>query len=468
MSPNIVALLYLAAGVLFIMALRGLSSPETSRRGNLYGMAGMTIAVLTTLAQVGAPDSALTWVLIIGGLGIGGGIGAYIARRIPMTSMPELVAAFHSLVGLAAVFVAAGALYAPEAFGIGTPGNIAGLSLFEMSLGVAVGAITFTGSVIAFAKLSGRMSGKPIILPARHLINLALAALMVLLVYWFCQSGGSGGLFWALTATALAFGVLIIVPIGGADMPVVISMLNSYSGWAAAGIGFTLGNIALIVTGALVGSSGAILSYIMCAGMNRSFISVILGGFGGETAGPAAGAEQKPVKLGSAEDAAFLLKNSGKVIIVPGYGMAVAQAQHALREMADQLKKAGVEVKYAIHPVAGRMPGHMNVLLAEANVPYDEVFELEDINNEFAQADVAYVIGANDVTNPAAEEDKTSPIYGMPVLQVWKAGTVMFNKRSLASGYAGIDNPLFYRDNTMMLLGDAKKMTEEIAKALAH
>ncbi len=468
MSPNIVALLYLAAGVLFIMALRGLSSPETSRRGNLYGMAGMTIAVLTTLAQVGAPDSALTWVLIIGGLGIGGGIGAYIARRIPMTSMPELVAAFHSLVGLAAVFVAAGALYAPEAFGIGSPGNIAGLSLFEMSLGVAVGAITFTGSVIAFAKLSGRMSGKPIILPARHLINLALAALMVLLVYWFCLSGGRAGLFWALTATALLFGVLIIVPIGGADMPVVISMLNSYSGWAAAGIGFTLGNIALIVTGALVGSSGAILSYIMCAGMNRSFISVILGGFGGETAGPAAGGEQKPVKLGSAEDAAFLLKNSGKVIIVPGYGMAVAQAQHALREMADQLKKAGVEVKYAIHPVAGRMPGHMNVLLAEANVPYDEVFELEDINNEFAQADVAYVIGANDVTNPAAEEDKTSPIYGMPVLQVWKAGTVMFNKRSLASGYAGIDNPLFYRDNTMMLLGDAKKMTEEIAKALAH
>jgi NAD(P) transhydrogenase subunit beta len=468
MSPNIVALLYLAAGVLFIMALRGLSSPETSRRGNLYGMAGMAIAVLTTLAQIGAPDSALTWALIVGGLAIGGGIGAYIARRIPMTSMPELVAAFHSLVGLAAVFVAAGALYAPEAFGIGAPGAIAALSLFEMSLGVAVGAITFTGSVIAFAKLSGRMSGKPIILPARHLINAGLAALMVLLVYWFCLSGGAGGLFWALTATALLFGVLIIVPIGGADMPVVISMLNSYSGWAAAGIGFTLGNIALIVTGALVGSSGAILSYIMCAGMNRSFISVILGGFGGETAGPADGAEQKPVKLGSAEDAAFLLENAGKVIIVPGYGMAVAQAQHALREMADHLKKAGVEVKYAIHPVAGRMPGHMNVLLAEANVPYDEVFELEDINNEFSQADVVYVIGANDVTNPAAEEDKTSPIYGMPVLQVWKAGTVMFNKRSLASGYAGIDNPLFYRDNTMMLLGDAKKMTEEIGKFMAH
>jgi NAD(P) transhydrogenase subunit beta len=467
MSANLVALLYLAAAVLFIMALRGLSSPETSRRGNLFGMAGMAIAIATTLAQIGAPEEQLTWALIAGGLLIGGSIGAIIARRVPMTAMPELVAAFHSLVGLAAVFVAAGALYAPEAFGIGQPGTIAGASLLEMSLGVAIGAVTFTGSVIAFAKLSGRMSGKPIILPARHIVNLALAALTVALIYRFCQSGGDGALFWAITAAALLFGILIIVPIGGADMPVVISMLNSYSGWAAAGIGFTLGNIALIVTGALVGSSGAILSYIMCKGMNRSFVSVILGGFGGETAGPAGDAEQKPVKLGSAEDAAFLLKNSGKVIIVPGYGMAVAQAQHALREMADRLKKAGVEVKYAIHPVAGRMPGHMNVLLAEANVPYDEVFELEDINNEFAQADVAYVIGANDVTNPAAEDDKGSPIYGMPVLQVWKAGTVMFNKRSLASGYAGIDNPLFYRDNTMMLLGDAKKMTEEIAKDLA-
>jgi NAD(P) transhydrogenase subunit beta len=465
MHPNLVALLYLAAGVLFIMALRGLSSPESSRRGNMYGMIGMIIAVLTTLAQL-SDTSPLTWALIVGGLGIGGAIGATIARRIPMTSMPELVAAFHSLVGLAAVFVAAGALYAPEAFGIGHPRNIAAGSLLEMSLGVAIGAVTFTGSVIAFAKLSGRMSGKPIILPVRHLINAGLAALLLLLIIWFCGSGGDPVLFWAITAVALLFGILIIVPIGGADMPVVISMLNSYSGWAAAGIGFTLGNIALIVTGALVGSSGAILSYIMCTGMNRSFVSVILGGFGGETAGPAAGAEQKPVKIGSAEDAAFLLKNSGKVIIVPGYGMAVAQAQHALREMADHLKGAGVEVKYAIHPVAGRMPGHMNVLLAEANVPYDEVFELEDINNEFAQADVAYVIGANDVTNPAAEDDKSSPIYGMPVLQVWKAGTVMFNKRSLASGYAGIDNPLFYRDNTMMLLGDAKKMTEEIGKAM--
>ena len=467
MSADVIALLYLAAAVLFIMALRGLSSPETSRRGNLLGMAGMGIAIATTLAQIGAPEEPLTWLLILGGLAIGGGIGATIARRVPMTAMPELVAAFHSLVGMAAVLVAAGALYAPEAFGIGHPGAIAGASLLEMSLGVAIGAITFTGSVIAFAKLSGRMSGKPIILPLRHLINLALAALTVLLIVWFVQSGGDRTLFWAITAAALLFGILIIVPIGGADMPVVISMLNSYSGWAAAGIGFTLGNIALIITGALVGSSGAILSYIMCKGMNRSFVSVILGGFGGETAGPAAGAEQKPVKLGSAEDAAFLLKNSGKVIIVPGYGMAVAQAQHALREMADRLKKAGVEVKYAIHPVAGRMPGHMNVLLAEANVPYDEVFELEDINNEFSQADVAYVIGANDVTNPAAEDDKGSPIYGMPVLQVWKAGTVMFNKRSLASGYAGIDNPLFYRDNTMMLLGDAKKMTEAIAKDLA-
>ncbi len=468
MSPNVVALLYLAAGVLFILALRGLSSPASSRQGNMLGMAGMAIAIATTLGQIGDPNSVFTWILIVAGLAIGGGIGAYIARSIPMTSMPELVAAFHSLVGLAAVFVAAGALYAPEAFGIGTPGNIAAGSLVEMSLGVAIGAITFTGSVIAFAKLSGRMSGKPIILPARHAINLALFALTAYLIYAFCLSGGSAWLFWAITLCALAFGALIIVPIGGADMPVVISMLNSYSGWAAAGIGFTLGNIALIVTGALVGSSGAILSYIMCKGMNRSFVSVILGGFGGETAGPAGGAEQRPVKLGSADDAAFLMKNSSKVIIVPGYGMAVAQAQHALREMTDQLKKAGVEVKYAIHPVAGRMPGHMNVLLAEANVPYDEVFELEDINNEFAQADVAYVIGANDVTNPAAEDDKTSPIYGMPVLQVWKAGTVMFNKRSLASGYAGIDNPLFYRDNTMMLLGDAKKMTEEIGKAMAH
>lgn len=471
MNANLVALLYLVSGVLFILALRGLSSPESSRKGNVYGMLGMVIAVATTLFQIGAPESSLTWILVFVGVGIGGAIGAYIANRIPMTAMPELVAAFHSLVGLAAVFVAAAALYAPEAFGIlaDTSNPSAGIkaaSLLEMSLGAMIGAITFTGSVIAFAKLSGRMSGAPIILPLRHVINLALAALIFGLICYFCISGGDTTLFWAITLVALLFGILIIIPIGGADMPVVVSMLNSYSGWAAAGIGFTLGNIALIITGALVGSSGAILSYIMCKGMNRSFISVILGGFGGEVAGPADGAEQRPVKLGSAEDAAYIMQNAQKVIIVPGYGMAVAQAQHALREMADSLKDAGVDVKYAIHPVAGRMPGHMNVLLAEANVPYDEVFELEDINSEFQQADVAYVIGANDVTNPAAEEDPSSPIYGMPVLQVWKAGTVMFNKRSLASGYAGIDNTLFYRDNTMMLLGDAKKMTEEIVKAV--
>jgi NAD(P) transhydrogenase subunit beta len=427
-------------------------------------MIGMTIAVVTTLAAH-VPAGIGAWILVIVGMGIGGGIGAYIARKVPMTMMPELVAAFHSLVGMAAVMVAAGALYAPAAFDIGTVGNIHGSSLIESALGTAIGAITFTGSVIAFAKLSGRMSGAPIILPMRHAINIGLAVLIVALVWWLA-SQESYVAFWLLVIASFAFGVLIIVPIGGADMPVVISMLNSYSGWAAAGIGFTLGNSALIITGALVGSSGAILSYIMCKGMNRSFVSVIMGGFGGESAGPAAGKEQRPVKIGSADDAGFILKNSGKVIIVPGYGMAVAQAQHALRELADKLKAEGVEVKYAIHPVAGRMPGHMNVLLAEANVPYDEVFELEDINSEFAQSDVAYVIGANDVTNPAAEDDPTSPIYGMPVLQVWKAGTVMFSKRSLASGYAGIDNPLFYRDNTMMLLGDAKKMTEEIVKSL--
>jgi NAD(P) transhydrogenase subunit beta len=464
MNPNLVALLYLVSGVFFILALRGLSSPVTSRQGNLFGMLGMAIAIVTTLASH-PPSGVFTWILVILGLAIGGGVGGYIARRVPMTAMPELVAAFHSLVGMAAVLVAAGALYAPRAFDIGLPGDIHKASLVEMSLGVAIGAITFTGSVIAFLKLSARMSGAPIMLPARHVINIALAAAIVLLIVWFVRAE-SHFAFWLLVLASFAFGVLLIIPIGGADMPVVISMLNSYSGWAAAGIGFTLGNNALIITGALVGSSGAILSYIMCHAMNRNFFSVILGGFGGEVAGPAAGGEAKPVKLGSADDAAFIMKNSSKVIIVPGYGMAVAQAQHALREMADKLKAEGVEVKYAIHPVAGRMPGHMNVLLAEANVPYDEVFELEDINSEFAQADVAFVIGANDVTNPAAEEDKTSPIYGMPVLQVWKAGTVMFIKRSLASGYAGIDNPLFYRDNTMMLLGDAKKMTEEIVKAL--
>jgi NAD(P) transhydrogenase subunit beta len=467
MNANLAALLYLVAGILFILSLRGLSSPASSRQGNFLGMAGMVIAVGTTLAAH-PPADALGWVLVILGIAIGGGIGAVIAKRVPMTSMPELVAAFHSLVGMAAVLVAAGAFYAPEAFGILDPvtKKIVGASLVEMSLGVAIGALTFTGSVIAFAKLSGRMSGAPIILPARHIINIALALALVFFIFGLVRSGSAVD-FWLITVIALVLGALLIIPIGGADMPVVISMLNSYSGWAAAGIGFTLGNSALIITGALVGSSGAILSYIMCHAMNRSFISVILGGFGGETAAAGGGSgEQKPAKLGSADDAAFIMKNAQKVIIVPGYGMAVAQAQHALREMADTLKKEGVEVKYAIHPVAGRMPGHMNVLLAEANVPYDEVFELEDINSEFAQADIAFVIGANDVTNPAAEDDKTSPIYGMPVLQVWKAGTVMFIKRSLASGYAGIDNPLFYRDNTMMLLGDAKKVTENIVKAM--
>ncbi len=466
MNANLSAILYLVAGVLFILSLRGLSSPASSRRGNFLGMAGMAIAIGTTLANH-PPADAIAWFLVLLGVAIGGGIGAVIARRVPMTSMPELVAAFHSLVGMAAVLVAAGAFYAPEAFDIGTPGHIHSQSLVEMSLGVAIGALTFTGSVIAFLKLSARMSGAPIILPARHLINIVLALALVFFIVHMVISVSALD-FWLIVIIALALGVLMIIPIGGADMPVVISMLNSYSGWAAAGIGFTLGNSALIITGALVGSSGAILSYIMCHAMNRSFISVILGGFGGETAAAGGGTgEVRPVKLGSADDAAFIMKNAQKVIIVPGYGMAVAQAQHALREMADTLKKEGVEVKYAIHPVAGRMPGHMNVLLAEANVPYDEVFELEDINSEFAQADVAFVIGANDVTNPAAEDDpKTSPIYGMPVLQVWKAGTVMFIKRSLASGYAGIDNPLFYRDNTMMLLGDAKKMTENIVKAM--
>src|SRR5690349_7974842 len=465
MNANLAAVLYLIAGVLFILALRGLSSPSSSRQGNLFGMVGMTIAIVTTLAIAGIND-AVSWVLIIGGIALGGGIGAVMARTVKMTDMPQLVAAFHSLVGLAAVFVAAGALYAPEAFKIGEVGHIHTQALIEMSIGVAIGAFTFTGSVIAFAKLNGNMSGKPIILPMRHALHLILGIVLVALIAWFAMTG-QVWLFWAITALALVLGGLMIIPIGGADMPVVVSMLNSYSGWAAAGIGFTLGNTALIVTGALVGSSGAILSYIMCKAMNRSFISVILGGFGGDDAAAASGEEEtRPVKQGSADDAAFMMKNAGKVIIVPGYGMAVSQAQHALREMADMLKKEGVEVKYAIHPVAGRMPGHMNVLLAEANVPYDEVFELEDINSEFAQADIAFVIGANDVTNPSAKEDPKSPIFGMPVLEVWKAGTVMFSKRSLSSGYAGIDNTLFYRDNTMMLFGDAKKMTEEIGKAL--
>ena len=464
MSANVASILYLVSGVLFILALRGLSHPTTSRQGNLYGMVGMGIAIVTTLILARVPGFG-AWLLTLLGLGIGGGIGAYIARQVPMTAMPQLVAGFHSLVGLAAVLVAGAALYAPQAFGLGAPGRIAGGSLIEMALGCAIGAVTFTGSIIAFLKLDGRMSGKPILLPNRHAINIGLGVLLVVLLAIFVGNE-SRFVFWLIVLVSFALGVLLIVPIGGADMPVVISMLNSYSGWAAAGIGFTLGNLALIITGALVGSSGAILSYIMCKGMNRSFISVILGGFGGETAGPAGAAETRSVKQGSADDAAFIMQNAEKVIVVPGYGMAVAQAQHALREMADQLKEHGVQVKYAIHPVAGRMPGHMNVLLAEANVPYDEVFELEDINGEFAQADVAFVIGANDVTNPAAKTDPQSPIYGMPVLDVEKAKTVLFVKRGMGSGYAGVENELFFRDNTMMLFGDAKKMVDEILKSM--
>ncbi|HEY8162631.1 MAG TPA: NAD(P)(+) transhydrogenase (Re/Si-specific) subunit beta, partial [Methylocystis sp.] len=463
MSANLSALLYLAAGVLFILALRGLSSPATSRQGNRYGMIGMAVAVATTLLLHLPP--VFGFVLIIIGAAAGGGVGAYVAQRIPMTAMPELVAFFHSLVGLAAVLVAGSAFHAPQAFGIGMPGHIEGGSLFEMSLGAAIGAITFTGSIIAFLKLSERMTGKPILLPERHTINIILAASLGALILLFVTTE-SGLWFFLLILVSFALGVTLIIPIGGADMPVVVSMLNSYSGWAAAGIGFTLGNLALIVTGALVGSSGAILSYIMCKGMNRSFISVILGGFGGETVGPSGAKETRNVKQGSPEDAAYIMQNAAKIIIVPGYGMAVAQAQHALREMADLLKKEGVEISYAIHPVAGRMPGHMNVLLAEANVPYDEVFELEDINSEFGQADVAFVIGANDVTNPAAKTDKTSPIYGMPILDVEKAKTVLFLKRGMGSGYAGVENELFFRPNTMMLFGDAKKTVEAIIKSL--
>ena len=463
-QADLAALAYLVSGVLFILALRGLSSPETSRTGNLRGMLGMAIAVATTLWLAGVTDP-LTWAMIVVGIAIGGSVGAVVARRIAMTQMPQLVAAFHSLVGLAAVLVAGAALYSPAAYHIGTEGAIRTQSLIEMSLGAAVGAITFAGSLIAFAKLNGNMTGAPILLPARHFLNLLIAVVVVALIVYFAMAQPHWA-FWSIAVLSFVFGITLIIPIGGADMPVVISMLNSYSGWAAAGIGFTLENTALIITGALVGSSGAILSYIMCAGMNRSFVSVILGGFGGEVAAIAGAAETRPVKQGSAEDAAFIMKNAGSVIIVPGYGMAVAQAQHALREMADRLKKEGVKISYAIHPVAGRMPGHMNVLLAEANVPYDEVFELEDINSQFAQTDVAYVIGANDVTNPAAKTNPQSPIFGMPVLDVEKARTVLFVKRGMGSGYAGIENELFFRDNTMMLFGDAKKMTEEIVKAL--
>ncbi|MGF1446390.1 MAG: NAD(P)(+) transhydrogenase (Re/Si-specific) subunit beta [Pikeienuella sp.] len=464
---NLAAFLYLVAGILFIMSLRGLSHPTTSVAGNRYGMIGMALAIGTTLLITAPPSTVLGAILIVAALGIGGAIGAVIAQRLPLTQMPQQVAALHSHVGVAAGFVAAGALYSPEAFNIGTPGNIKTASIIEMAIGVAIGAITFTGSVIAFAKLDGRMSGAPIILPARHLINIGLAGAIIVMVILLIVTQATIW-FWLITIAAFALGVLLIIPIGGADMPVVVSMLNSYSGWAAAGIGFTLGNTALIITGSLVGSSGAILSYIMCAGMNRSFFSVILGGWGGDdaAAGAATQGEEKPVKRGSADDAAYIMSNAGSVIIVPGYGMAVAQAQHALREMGDKLKAHGVDVKYAIHPVAGRMPGHMNVLLAEANVPYDEVFELEDINSEFAQTDVVYVIGANDVTNPSAKTDPQSPIAGMPVLDVEKSKTVLFVKRSLGSGYAGVQNPLFFMDQTMMLLGDAKKMTEDIVKAM--
>ena len=470
MNANLASLAYLISGVLFILALRGLSSPVTSRRGNMMGMTGMAIALAVTLLSLwgsGALDP-VTLALIAGGVAVGGTVGAVIARRVHMTAMPQLVAAFHSLVGLSACLVAVAAIHTPAAYHIDDAGGVKLESLIELSVGLAIGAITFTGSLIAFAKLNGNMSGAPILLPARHLLNLALAIAVVVLIVLLVMSGGHAlWAFWAIFALALIGGVTLIVPIGGADMPVVISMLNSYSGWAAAALGFTLGNITLIITGALVGSSGAILSYIMCKGMNRSFVSVILGGFGGEDAAAAAGkVETRPVKQGSAEDAAFIMKNASKVIIVPGYGMAVAQAQHALREMADRLKAEGVEVKYAIHPVAGRMPGHMNVLLAEANVPYDEVFELDDINSEFATADVAFVIGANDVTNPAAKTDPKSPIFGMPILDVEKARTVLFVKRGMGSGYAGVENELFFRDNTMMLFSDAKKMVEGIVKAL--
>ena len=473
MNANLAAIAYIVAGVLFILALRGLSSPESSRRGNRNGMIGMGIAVATTLLTLwgqGALD-AVTLGLILAGVVIGGSVGAFIARRVAMTQMPQLVAAFHSLVGMAACLVAVAAIYTPAAYGIvGPDGAVQMRSLIELSVGLAIGAVTFTGSVIAFAKLNGNMSGAPILLPARHLLNIVIGLAIVALIVVLVMSGGSAlWAFWGIFVLSLLIGITLIIPIGGADMPVVVSMLNSYSGWAAAALGFTLENITLIITGALVGSSGAILSYIMCKGMNRSFISVILGGFGADDSAAAAGGgkvETRPVKQGSADDAAFIMKNASKVIIVPGYGMAVSQAQHALREMSDRLKEEGVEVKYAIHPVAGRMPGHMNVLLAEANVPYDEVFELEDINSEFSTADVAFVIGANDVTNPAAKTDPQSPIFGMPILDVEKARTVLFVKRGMSSGYAGVENELFFRDNTMMLFGDAKKMVEGILKAL--
>ena len=464
MSSNLSAIFYLISGILFILALRGLSSPETSRQGNFFGILGMVIAITVTFLSIGNFSHGFIYVLIL--LLIGGSVGAFVAFKIPMTAMPELVAGFHSLVGLAAVFVAISAFLNPEVFNLGAVGNIKLASLIEMSIGAAIGAITFSGSIIAFLKLRGIMSGSPITFKGQHYINLLLGLSTIVLIFYLCKTQ-SDNIFWGIIAISFLLGLLLIIPIGGADMPVVISMLNSYSGWAAAGIGFTLENTALIITGALVGSSGAILSYIMCKGMNRSFFNVILGGFGGiEQSSANKGKEQKLVKSGNAEDAAFLMKNASSVIIVPGYGMAVAQAQHALREMVDTLKKNDVKVSYAIHPVAGRMPGHMNVLLAEANVPYDEVFELEEINNDFANADVAFVIGANDVTNPIAKTDPESPIYGMPVLDVERCKSVLFVKRSLSPGYAGIDNDLFYRENTLMLFADAKKMTEDITKNL--
>ena len=463
MTQSLAASLYLISGILFILALRGLSSPETSRRGNLFGILGMILAIIVTFLSIDIIFNSFVFVIIV--FVVGGTIGTIIAYRISMTAMPQLVASFHSLVGLAAVLVALSAFYNPQAFELGTPNNIKIANLIEMSIGASIGAITFTGSIIAFLKLQGLMSGSPITFRGQHFINLLIGIGIIGLIAYLTKNQ-SNNIFLFLIIISFLIGILLIIPIGGADMPVVISMLNSYSGWAAAGIGFTLDNTALIITGALVGSSGAILSYIMCKGMNRSFINVILGGFGESAEISKNNKEKKPFKSGNAEDAAFLMKNASSVIIVPGYGMAVAQAQHALREMVDNLKKNGVHVSYAVHPVAGRMPGHMNVLLAEANVPYDEVFELENINNDFAKTDVAFVIGANDVTNPIAKTDPKSPIYGMPILDVEKSKSVLFVKRSLSPGYAGVDNALFYRDNTLMLFGDAKKMTEDIVKKL--